>query len=78
LTEKNQAAVALGRLGGSSRSPAKIAAALANIAKSKGRPKGSKNKSPRRTHSITGELIPRCHCGLTVYANGLCYNHQNG
>jgi hypothetical protein len=44
MSTKNPAAVALGRLGGSSRSPAKLAAALANIAKSKGRPKGSKNK----------------------------------
>jgi len=44
---KNPAAVALGRLGGSVSSPAKRRAVRANGRKG-GRPKGSKDKVPRK------------------------------
>jgi hypothetical protein len=46
---KHPAAVALGKLGGSATSAAKAAAARANGAKNtKGRPKGAKDKTPRK------------------------------
>jgi hypothetical protein len=41
MTDKNEHAVEMGRLGGAARSPAKTAAARRNA---RGRPKGSKNK----------------------------------
>jgi hypothetical protein len=41
MSEKNEHAVEMGRLGGAARSPAKTAAARRNA---RGRPKGSKNK----------------------------------
>ena len=44
---KNPAAVALGRLGGLSRSPAKLAAQKINCQRA-GRPKGAKDKHPRK------------------------------
>jgi hypothetical protein len=27
-----------------------------------------------RRSSVSGEIIPRCHCGKCVYAEGLCYS----
>lgn len=29
----------------------------------------------RRRSRLTGKVIPRCHCGKAVYADGKCYAH---
>lgn len=54
MTKKNPAAVALGRIGGKVKSEAKAAAARLNREKGAhkaGRPKGSKDKQPRKKKS---------------------------
>lgn len=59
---KNPAAVALGKRGGSAKSPRKAKSSAARL---NGR-KGGRPKS----------AIPRCrHCARAVYGRGLCYQH---
>jgi hypothetical protein len=29
----------------------------------------------RKRSRLTGKVIPRCHCGKAVYAEGMCYAH---
>lgn len=32
----------------------------------------------RKRSLLTGKVIPRCHCGKAVYADGKCWSHHTG
>jgi hypothetical protein len=66
MSEKNEHAVEMGRLGGAARSPAKTAAARRNA---RGRPKGSKNKpKPGPVLPVIAETVAEV---VQVRANAL-------